>query len=145
MAITLIKQNPGPAAMRESGYLSGTYTAATVANADMTTTNAAASSGAVLAGDGTLVIKPGFRPKYFKIINCTDRVTQEWFEGLAAGNYLETAANGDKTLETDSKIVVGSADSGSAPVTIQGNGDITVTFDSGIATDNDTVVWEVVG
>lgn len=123
MALTNIKRNPTGIAERASGYLSGTYTAATV-----TSTPTDSSKGAVIAS-GVLTISLGFAPKKFKIINCTDRLTQEWFEGLAANNFLETAANGDKTLETDGKVAV----SGSTVV---------VTFDGGAVTDNDTVVWE---
>ena len=145
MTITLIKNNPSPAApLRESGYLSGTYTAATVTNADMTTTNSDATNGAVVAA-GVLTITPGFRPKYVKVINVTDRLTQEWFEGMNSGDFIETAANGVRTLETDDKLVVGSDDTGSAPVTIQGNGTVTITFDGGAVTDNDTMVWLIEG
>jgi hypothetical protein len=97
---------------------------------------------------GVLTLTLGFVPTYFKIINATDRVTQDWFKGMNSGDYLETAANGDKTLETDDKVVValrtgtgGSVSQAGGSADTSPSGVVTVTFDSGICTDNDTVVW----
>lgn len=42
----------------------------------------------------------GYRPRYVKWVNATDRVTVEWHEGMAANTCLKTAANGARTLET---------------------------------------------
>lgn len=109
MALTTVQNNPTGIAQYAQGSFSGTYTAA----------------------DFTLTL--GFKPKHFKIINCTDRVTQEWFAGMNFGDFLETAANGDKTLETDNQIEVN--DDGTVDVVAAG----------GAMTDNDTVVWEAFG
>ena len=123
---------------RAQGSVSGTYTAAS----DVSTTTDASITG------GVLTITLGFVPSHFKIINVTDRLTQEWFAGMNSGDYLEHDATGTKTLETDDKIVVAlrtgtggslSQAGGSADTTPLGV--VTVTFDSGIATNNDVVVW----
>ncbi len=42
----------------------------------------------------------GFKPKYVRWENLTDRVMVEFFEGMTAGNCLKTAAAGTRTLET---------------------------------------------
>ena len=137
------KSSPTGIVSQASGYISGTYTAATVNSATAPSATAVAATGGIANQDavanmviaaGVMTITLGFAPKYFKIINVTDRLTQEWFEGMNSGDFLETAANGDKTLETDDKVVVS-----------QSAGTVVVTFDGGAATDNDTVVWEARG
>src|SRR3990167_5935540 len=96
MALTnTSKIDTGPV-QRATGSLSGTYTAATVTS---TTANAAIASGVM-----TLTL--GFVPRYFKIVNVTDRLTQQWFEGMNQGDFIETVAAGDQTLETDDKISI---------------------------------------
>ena len=105
MAQTRVQNDMTGISHRASGYLSGTYTAA----------------------DVTLTI--GFVPSYFKIVNVTDRLTQEWFAGMNSGDFIETAANGTKTLETDDQIIVNT------------DGTVTVVAAGGAITDNDTVVW----
>lgn len=125
MALSNSKFDASGVVHRASGKLSGTYTAATVTSS---TANATIASG-------VMTINLGFAPKRFLIINATDRVRQEWFDGLAAGNFLETAANGTVTLETDGV---------SANISVSGSV-VTVTFSGGICTDNDTVVWSAEG
>lgn len=124
MALTNLKYNVGVAQNRANGSLSGTYTAASVESA---------TAGATMAS-GVLTLTLGFKPKYFRIVNVTDRVTQEWFEGMNSGDFIETAANGARTLETDDKVVVD-----------QAAGTVTVLADGTVITDNDTTVWEAVG
>lgn len=109
MAQTLTQNNPMGIAQYAQGSITGTYTAA----------------------DVTLTL--GFKPKHFKVTNVTDRLTQEWFAGMNFGDFLETAANGDKTLETDNKLEVND------------DGTVDLIADGGIITDNDTVVWEAFG
>ena len=41
----------------------------------------------------------GFRPSFVKFENLTDRVTGEFYEGMAANSCLKTAAAGARTLE----------------------------------------------
>lgn len=49
---------------------------------------------------------PGFRPKYVLLINLTDRISYEWYWGMAEGDYIKTVAAGTRTLETDDVMVV---------------------------------------
>ena len=52
-------------------------------------------------------IKLGFRPRYIKLVNATDRTIYEWFEGMASGTTLKTVAVGTVTLDTgDAAIAV---------------------------------------
>jgi hypothetical protein len=133
--------NCGPV-QRTQGSISGTYTAASDVSS---TTNASIAAGVM-----TLTL--GFVPTRFMIMNVTDRVKQEWFKGMNSGDYPETAADGTVTLETDDKVVVairtgagGSASQSGGSADTSASGVVTVTFDSGIATDNDTVVWVAEG
>ena len=48
----------------------------------------------------------GFAPRYIKVVNHTDRIVDEWFEGMSSANSLHSAANGDATLETTNGIAV---------------------------------------
>lgn len=135
MALTNMKFNVEPTVRRAQGYLSGTYTAATVTSetTKSATSNADAVAQAVIAS-GVMTITLGWVPKRFKIENKTDRLSQEWELGMNTGDFIETAANGDRTLETDDKISVNAT-----------TGVVTVTFDGGAVTDNDTVVWVAEG
>lgn len=130
-------RNCGPV-QRAQGTISGTYTAATDVS---TTTNSTIAAG-------VLTLTLGFVPTYFKITNVTDRIMQEWYKGMNSGDYLETIANGTRSLETDDKVVVairtgagGSASQSGGSADTSASGVVTVTFDSGICTDNDTVTW----
>lgn len=109
MAQTLTQYDSTDIVRRAQGSITGTYTAADV------------------------TITLGFVPAYFKVVNVTDRLTQEYFAGMNTGDFLETAANGDKTLETDDKLVVNS------------DGTVTIVASGGAITDNDTVVWVAEG
>lgn len=57
---------------------------------------------------------PGFRPTYVQLVNLTDRITYEWYEGMAEGDYIKTVAAGTRTLETDDVMVI-EDDAGSRP------------------------------
>jgi dethiobiotin synthetase len=57
---------------------------------------------------------PGFKPTRVTVINVTDRITYEWFEGMNEGDYLKTVAAGTRTLETDDVLVV-ERDTGARP------------------------------
>ena len=48
----------------------------------------------------------GFKPRYVKVVNETDRIQEEWFEGMADAEGLLQIANGDKTLITTNGITV---------------------------------------
>lgn len=59
-------------------------------------------AGAAAAATITL----GFVPRYVKFVNLTDRITDEWFEGMASASSLHTVAAGTMTLETTNGIAV---------------------------------------
>jgi hypothetical protein len=135
-APTVVRTNPNGVESRIQVSLSGTYTAAS---------DVVALSDGVSLAAGVLVIAAGFEPTYVKVINVTDRLEQEWWKGMNQGDFLETVAAGDKTLETDDKLVVAVAETGSAPVTIKPAYSVTVLADGGAITDNDTVVVIIQG
>lgn len=60
---------------------------------------------AITAADYTKVTL-GFKPRYVKWVNLTDRVTIEWREGFGANECLKTVAAGTQTLDTTAAAVV---------------------------------------
>lgn len=48
----------------------------------------------------------GFEPRYIKFVNLTDRITDEWFEGMASASSLHAVAVGTQTLEAVNGIAV---------------------------------------
>lgn len=58
--------------------------------------------GAAAAATFTL----GFAPRKVRFVNLTDRIQDEWFEGMSAANSLHTVAAGTVTLETTNGITV---------------------------------------
>jgi hypothetical protein len=48
----------------------------------------------------------GFTPRYVSFVNATDRITDEWYSGMAADSAVETAAAGTRTLETSGGVTV---------------------------------------
>jgi hypothetical protein len=134
-APTITRTNTNGALNKNTGSISGTYTAAS---------DVFDSDGVTLAS-GVLTIDVGFEPTYVKVINVTDRITQEWHKGMNQGDFIETAANGVRTLETDDKLVVEVDETGAAPVTIKPVYTVTVLADGTAITDNDTTVWVIWG
>lgn len=53
-----------------------------------------------------LTITLGFAPRYVKFVNLTDRIIDEWYEGMASASSLHTVAAGTNTLETTNGIAV---------------------------------------
>lgn len=72
----------------------------------------------------------GFLPREVKWINLTDRITYEWYEGMAADTTIKTIANGTRTLEVTDGITV--AASG-------------VTIDADIILQNKQYTWVAIG
>lgn len=64
------------------------------------------TTDAVAAVDTTFSF--GFKPRLVQVVNLTDRITDEWYEGMAATAVLHTVAAGTRTLDTNSLIVVNS-------------------------------------
>lgn len=42
----------------------------------------------------------GFEPRYIRVENVTDRISNEWFLGMTSGHALRTVATGTRSLET---------------------------------------------
>lgn len=57
---------------------------------------------AITAAD-YIEINLGFKPKFVRFENITDRIGVEHFVGMTDDTCLKTAANGTKTLETTNK------------------------------------------
>lgn len=55
-----------------------------------------------------VTITCGFNPRVVRFHNLTDRISDEWFEGMAAASSLHTIAAGTRTLEVTNGITVGS-------------------------------------
>jgi hypothetical protein len=51
-------------------------------------------------------ISLGFTPRYVRVVNLTDRITDEWYEGMASASSLHAVAAGTLTLETTNGIAV---------------------------------------
>lgn len=49
----------------------------------------------------------GFTPRVVRVHNLTDRISDEWYEGMTAATSLHTVAAGTRTLETTNGITVG--------------------------------------
>ena len=75
-----------------------------VGNGVLNRTIEAFTTDATAAADTTFNF--GFKPRLVQVINLTDRITDEWFEGMAATNVLHTVAAGTRTIDTNSLIVV---------------------------------------
>jgi len=73
----------------------------------------------------------GFNPRVVRFHNLTDRISDEWYEGMAAASSLHTIATGVRTLETTNGI------------TVNANGTFTVTAVTMVASKE--FAWEAVG
>ena len=134
-------RNPEPQ-RRAHGSVSGTYTAATDVS---TTANASIAAG-------VLTVTFGFVPSRVKVVNVTQRIACEWFEGMNQGDYLKTLANGTVSLETGDALTItpetragavgGTSSGGTADSAASGV--MTFTF-SGLLTNNETLVWVAEG
>lgn len=97
-------------------------------NGDMVLRHA---TGAYLDDAGSpaaFTITLGFTPRYFIIVNATDRDQWEYFDGMASGYAYKRVAAGTGTLETSNCITV-DASAG------------TVTIGSGIVEQNKQFYW----
>ena len=90
----------------------------------------------ITATDHTRVLT-GFKPRYVRFVNLTDRVEVEWFEGMDANTCLKTAAAGTRTLETNA---------GNGGVTVDDRG-FRVLQNATLAAvlASKTIIWEAQG
>lgn len=92
------------------------------------------ASGQLVTDSGTaaaLTITVGFVPRYIRFINLTDRITDEWVEGMAAASSLHAVAAGTLTLETSHGIT--------------NNGDGTFTVDATTMVASKSFYWIAIG
>lgn len=97
---------------------------------------------------GVLTLQLGFVPTYWRVVNVTTRIMSEWFAPMAGTASIDTAANGDRSLNASAPQVVtvrtglgglaGTRSGGSADTTPAGQVVLTL---SGFATDGDSIVW----
>jgi len=74
----------------------------------------------------------GFVPRVVRFHNLTDRISDEWFEGMTAYSSLHTVAAGTRTLETTNGISVSSTAS-------------TFTVKAATILASKTFYWEAIG
>lgn len=65
-----------------------------------------------------ITLNPGFKPRYVCVDNVTDRIKYEWYDGMAATDYIKTVAAGTRTIGTDSKLAVVVADGSQPSITV---------------------------
>ena len=76
-------------------------------------------------------IDVGFVPRVVRFRNVTDRISDEWYEGMAAASSIHTVAAGTVTLEATNGI------------TVNADGTFTVTAVTMVASK--TFAWEAIG
>jgi hypothetical protein len=76
-------------------------------------------------------IPVGFVPRVVRFRNVTDRISDEWYEGMAAASSIHTVATGTVTLETTNGITV--------------NADGTFTLTAVTMVASKTFAWEAIG
>lgn len=50
--------------------------------------------------------RAGFKPRYVRVDNVTDRIMLEWYEGMTSAHAVKTVAAGTRTLETSGGVTV---------------------------------------
>lgn len=77
-----------------------------------------------------VTINLGFAPRIVRFRNITDRISDEWYEGMAAASSIHTVAAGTVTLETTNGI------------SVSGN---SFTLTATTMAASKTFVWEAIG
>ena len=58
----------------------------------------------------------GFVPRYIRVENTTDRICNEWFEGMTSGHALRSVAAGTRSIETSGGPTLAAVDNVGFPV-----------------------------
>lgn len=58
----------------------------------------------------------GFKPRYVRVDNVTDRIMLEWYEGMTSTHAVKTLAVGTRSLETSGGVTVSGDTIGFAPL-----------------------------
>lgn len=75
-------------------------------NADSVVNHAVISATTDATTAAAMTFPLGFTPRVVRVHNLTDRISDEWFEGMAAASSLHTIATGVRTLITADGITV---------------------------------------
>ena len=84
------------------------------------------------SAEAAFTINCGFKPRYVRVVNLTDKIEGEFFEGMTDDYMLKTVANGTRTHESSNGI------------TITTNG-FTMAADSSVNGNNKQISWVAVG
>lgn len=82
----------------------------------------------------------GFKPRIVRFHNVTDRISDEWIQGMPAASAIHSVAVGTRTLETTNGITVGEVTDSSTGTVGWG---FTVTAVTAVASK--VFAWEAVG
>ena len=88
---------------------------ASITNAQDKTKFATASFRDDAAAPAAASMKLGFKPRYVRVDNVTDRTMLEYYEGMTSGHAVKTVAAGTRTLETTGGITLVGDTIGFAP------------------------------
>lgn len=78
----------------------------------------------------------GFRPRAIRFHNLTDRISQEWFEGMTDASSLQTIAAGTRTLEAATGPTLGTTAAGTYN---------SFTMPATVMVASKTFAWEAIG
>ena len=82
--------------------------------------------------EAAFTIECGFKPRYVRVVNLTDRIEGEWYEGMTDDHMVKTIANGTKSHETSNGITV----------SVSG---FTMAADSSVNGNNKQMSWIAIG
>ena len=60
--------------------------------------------GKVSGAGASITVSLGFTPRIVRVVNATDRITDEKYAGMGATEVIHTIADGTRTLDTGSLI-----------------------------------------
>ena len=84
------------------------------------------------SAEAAFTISCGFKPRYVLVLNLSDKIQGEFFEGMTDDYMLKTIANGTRTHETSSGI------------TLTADG-FTMAADSSVNGNNKQLTWVALG
>lgn len=89
------------------------------------------------ASAAAITVSLGFLPRIVRFRNVTDRISDEWYEGMASASSIHTVAAGTVTLEATNGIAVTGSANGATTC------GFTLTATTMVASK--TFVWEAIG
>ena len=84
------------------------------------------------SAEAAFTVVCGFKPRYVRVVNLTDKIEGEWFEGMTADYMLRTVAAGTRTHQTSNGITI--TDTG-----------FTMAADSSVNGNNKQLSWIALG